>query len=163
MTRSHCFFSPALCIQLSPQATTLSLRLQLCVVSYFKISSHTRTQLCSTHLQRSVPSKFIFHILLQGYMKPWQDSDFYVDCFRIILLEPSQIFFFTKVYAARCSKLIWTYSVLPGSKWTCLGSRVLLHDPQRTLPSLEILWFCDSWDKFDWCTTWVKFHIAKLV
>lgn len=78
------FFFPVLSIQLSPQDTALTLRLQLCVVSYVNISFHTRTQLCSTHLQRSVLKNFIFHILLQGYVDPWQDSDFYVDCFRII-------------------------------------------------------------------------------
>ena len=42
------------------------------------------------------------------------------------------------------SKPTWTRSCATGCRWPCFGSGVVLNNPQRSLPTPTILWFCDS-------------------
>ena len=44
----------------------------------------------------------------------------------------------------RYSRPAWTRSCAICCSWPCLGRRVRLGDPQRSLPNPTILWFCDS-------------------
>jgi len=44
----------------------------------------------------------------------------------------------------RYSRPSWTRSCEPCCRWPCFGRRVGLDDPQRSLPTPAILWFCDS-------------------
>ena len=44
----------------------------------------------------------------------------------------------------RYSRPAWTRSCAACSGWPCFGRRVGLGDPQRSLPTPTILWFCDS-------------------
>ena len=44
----------------------------------------------------------------------------------------------------RYSRPAWTRSCGACCRWPCFGRRVGLGDPQRSLPTLNILWFCDS-------------------
>ena len=44
----------------------------------------------------------------------------------------------------RYSRPAWTRSCAACCRWPCLGRRVGLDDPQRSLPTPTILWFCDS-------------------
>jgi len=44
----------------------------------------------------------------------------------------------------RYSRLAWTRSCPACCRWPCLGKGVGLGDPQRSLPTPNILWFCDS-------------------
>ena len=43
----------------------------------------------------------------------------------------------------RCSRPSWTRSCAACCRWPCFGRGVGLDDPQRSLPTLNILWFCD--------------------
>ena len=43
----------------------------------------------------------------------------------------------------RYSRPAWTRSCAVCSGWPCFGRRVGLGDPQRSLPTPTILWFCD--------------------
>ena len=49
----------------------------------------------------------------------------------------------------RYSRPTWTRSCAAGCRWPCFSRRVGLDDPQRSLPTPTILWFCDS-------VTWAK-------
>ena len=49
----------------------------------------------------------------------------------------------------RYSRPAWTRSSTAYCRWPCLGRRVGLDDPQRSLPTPTILWFCESW-KMTW-------------
>ena len=52
----------------------------------------------------------------------------------------------------RYSRPSWTRCCAACCRWPCLGRRVGLDDPQRSLPTPTILWFCDSqW----WCCAWI--------
>ena len=44
----------------------------------------------------------------------------------------------------RYSRPAWTRSCAACCRWPCFGRRVGLDDPQRSLSTLNILWFCDS-------------------
>ena len=44
----------------------------------------------------------------------------------------------------RYSRPAWTRSCAACCRWPCFGGGVGLHDPQRSLPTPTILWFCDS-------------------
>jgi len=44
----------------------------------------------------------------------------------------------------RYSSPAWTRSCAPCCRWPCFGRRVGLGDPQRSLPTPTILWFCDT-------------------
>jgi len=44
----------------------------------------------------------------------------------------------------RYSRPAWTRSCAACCRWPCFGRRVGLDDPQRSLPTPTILWFCDS-------------------
>jgi len=44
----------------------------------------------------------------------------------------------------RYSRFAWTRSCAACSRWPCFGRGVGLGDPQRSLPTPNILWFCDS-------------------
>ena len=44
----------------------------------------------------------------------------------------------------RYSRHTWTRSSAVCCRWLCFGRRVGLDDPQRSLPTPNILWFCDS-------------------
>ena len=44
----------------------------------------------------------------------------------------------------RYSRPTWTTSSTTYCRWPCFGRSVGLDDPQRSLPSPTILWFCDS-------------------
>ena len=44
----------------------------------------------------------------------------------------------------RYSRPAWTRSCAACCRWPCCGRRVGLDDPQRSLPTPTILWFCDS-------------------
>ena len=44
----------------------------------------------------------------------------------------------------RYSNPAWTLSCAACSGWPCFGRGFWLDDPQRSLPTLNILWFCDS-------------------
>ena len=44
----------------------------------------------------------------------------------------------------RYSKPAWTTSSAACCRWPCFGRGVGLDDPQRSLTTLNILWFCDS-------------------
>ena len=44
----------------------------------------------------------------------------------------------------RYSRPAWTRSCAAYCRWLCFGRRVGLDDPQRSLPTPTILWFCDS-------------------
>ena len=44
----------------------------------------------------------------------------------------------------RYSRPVWTRSSVAYCRWPCFGRRVGLDDPQRSLPTPTILWFCDS-------------------
>ena len=44
----------------------------------------------------------------------------------------------------RYSRPSWTRSCAACCRWPCLSRRVGLDDPQRSLPTPTILWFCDS-------------------
>ena len=44
----------------------------------------------------------------------------------------------------RYSRPFWTRSYSVCCRWPCFGRRVGLDDPQRSLPTPTILWFCDS-------------------
>ena len=44
----------------------------------------------------------------------------------------------------RYSRPTWTRSCAAYCRWPCLGRGVGLDDPQRSLPTPTILWFCDS-------------------
>ena len=44
----------------------------------------------------------------------------------------------------RYSRPAWTRSCSAYCRWPCFGTGVGLDDPQRSLPSPTILWFCDS-------------------
>ena len=44
----------------------------------------------------------------------------------------------------RYSRPTWTRSSAACCRWPCFGRRVGLDDPQRSLPTPAILWFCDS-------------------
>ena len=46
----------------------------------------------------------------------------------------------------RYSRPAWTRSSTTYCRWPCFGRRVGLDDPQRSLPTPTILWFCDSGD-----------------
>ena len=50
------------------------------------------------------------------------------------------------------SRPAWTRSCAACCRWPCFGRRVGLDDPQRSLPTPTILWFCDS------CRTFLLFH-----
>ena len=41
-------------------------------------------------------------------------------------------------------KPAWTRSCAICSRWPCFGRRVALDDPQKSLPTPTILWFCDQ-------------------
>jgi len=43
----------------------------------------------------------------------------------------------------RYSRPAWTRSCAAYCRWPCFGRRVELDDPQRSLPTPTILWFCD--------------------
>ena len=43
----------------------------------------------------------------------------------------------------RYSRPAWTRSCATCCRWPCFGRRVGLDDPQRSLPTPTILWFCD--------------------
>ena len=44
----------------------------------------------------------------------------------------------------RYSRPAWTRSCAAYCRWPCFGGEVGLDDPQRSLPTPTILWFCDS-------------------
>ena len=44
----------------------------------------------------------------------------------------------------RYSRPTWTRSYAACCRWPCFGRGVELDDPQRSLPTPTILWFCDS-------------------
>ena len=44
----------------------------------------------------------------------------------------------------RYSSPAWTRSCAACCRWPCFGRRVGLDDPQRSLPTPTILWFCDG-------------------
>jgi len=44
----------------------------------------------------------------------------------------------------RYSRPTWTKSSTACCRWPCFSRGVGLDDPQRSLPTLNILWFCDS-------------------
>ena len=44
----------------------------------------------------------------------------------------------------RYSRPAWTRSCAACCRWPCFGRRVGLDDPQRSLPTPTVLWFCDS-------------------
>ena len=44
----------------------------------------------------------------------------------------------------RYSRLAWTRSCAACCRWPCFGRGVGLDDPQRSLPTPTVLWFCDS-------------------
>ena len=44
----------------------------------------------------------------------------------------------------RYSRPVWTRSCAACCRWPCFGRGVGLDDPQRSLPTPTILWFCDS-------------------
>ena len=44
----------------------------------------------------------------------------------------------------RYSRPAWTRSSAACCRWPCFGRRIELDDPQRSLPTPTILWFCDS-------------------
>ena len=44
----------------------------------------------------------------------------------------------------RYSSPAWTRSCAACCRWPCFGRRVGLDNPQRSLPTPTILWFCDS-------------------
>ena len=44
----------------------------------------------------------------------------------------------------RYSRSAWTWSCAACCRWPCLGRGVGPDDPQRSLPTPTILWFCDS-------------------
>ena len=44
----------------------------------------------------------------------------------------------------RYSKPTWTWSRAACCRWPCFGRGVELDDPQRSLPTPTILWFCNS-------------------
>ena len=44
----------------------------------------------------------------------------------------------------RYSRPAWTRSCAAYCRWHCFGRGVVLDDPQRSLPTPTILWFCDS-------------------
>ena len=44
----------------------------------------------------------------------------------------------------RYSRPAWTRSCAAYCRWPCFSRRVGLDDPQRSLPTPTILWFCDS-------------------
>ena len=44
----------------------------------------------------------------------------------------------------RYSRPAWTRSSTTYCRWPCFGRRVGLDDPQRSLPTPTVLWFCDS-------------------
>ena len=54
----------------------------------------------------------------------------------------------------RFSRPAWTWSSAAYCRWPCFGRRVGLDDPQRSLPTPNILWFCDSvkyhWQSYLW-------------
>ena len=43
----------------------------------------------------------------------------------------------------RYSRPVWTRSCAACCRWPCFGRRVGLDDPQTSLPTPAILWFCD--------------------
>ena len=51
----------------------------------------------------------------------------------------------------RSSRPAWTRSCAACCKWPCFGRGVGLGDPQRSLPTPNILWFCDSWVCHSFC------------
>jgi len=56
----------------------------------------------------------------------------------------------------RYSRPAWTRSSAACCRWPCFGRGIGLHDPQRSLPTPTILWFCDSyfsenWPRFSLC------------
>ena len=46
----------------------------------------------------------------------------------------------------RYSRPAWTRSCAACSRWPCFSRRVGLDDPQRSLPTPNILWFCEATD-----------------
>jgi len=44
----------------------------------------------------------------------------------------------------RYSRPVWTRSYAACYRWPCFGREVGLDDPQRSLPTPTILWFCDQ-------------------
>ena len=44
----------------------------------------------------------------------------------------------------RYSRPAWTRSCATCCRWPCFGRRVGLDDPQRSLPTPNILWFCEN-------------------
>ena len=55
----------------------------------------------------------------------------------------------------RYSRPVWTRSSAVCCRWPSFGRRVGLDDPQRSLPTPTILWFCDSvvlW----FCNVWPR-------
>ena len=49
----------------------------------------------------------------------------------------------------RYSRPTWTRSSTAYCRWPCFGRRVGLDDPQRSLATPTILWFCDSVTHFE--------------
>ena len=57
----------------------------------------------------------------------------------------------------RYSRPAWIRSSGACSRWPCFGRRVGLDDPQRSLPTLTILWFCNSVSSYwDHCPPWLS-------
>ena len=55
----------------------------------------------------------------------------------------------------RYSRPAWTWSCAACCRWPCFGRRVGLDDPQRSLPTPTILWFCDSASKHSMGGIWL--------
>ena len=50
----------------------------------------------------------------------------------------------------RYSRPAWTRSCAACWRWPCFGRRVGLDDPQRSLPTPTILWFCEAQAGYPW-------------
>ena len=53
----------------------------------------------------------------------------------------------------RYSRAAWTRSCAAYCRWPCFSRGIALEDPQRSLPTPTILWFCDSVILYAWCVT----------
>ena len=70
----------------------------------------------------------------------------------------------------RYSRPAWTGSCVACCRWPCFGRGVGLDDPQRSLPTPTILWFCDGsfvslpshWSRHWWCLWWQTMEFIKL-
>ena len=62
----------------------------------------------------------------------------------------------------RYSKPALTRSCAAYCRWPCIGRGVGLGDPQRSPPTLTILWFCDAY-KVSYNYSWVSIYKRKVV